>query len=32
MAKTMGLSDFLKSMARITQEESPLTPMEWQDR
>ena len=32
MAKTMGLSDFLKSKALSTQEESPLTPMAWQER
>jgi hypothetical protein len=28
----MGLSDFLKSKARNAQAESPLTPMDWQDR
>ncbi len=32
MAKTMGLSDFLKSKAHSAQDETALTPMDWQDR
>ena len=32
MAKTIGLSDFLKSKAHSAQDETALTPMDWQDR
>lgn len=32
MAKTMGLTDFLKSKAHSAQDETALSPMDWQDR